>query len=50
MARRRKKDRLGRVMSKVARGKKLSRRDRAILSGAIDGAKKARSERKKKRE
>jgi len=37
-------DLLGKVMSKVARGMKLTRRERAILSGAIDGVKKAISE------
>ena len=41
-------DTLGKVMSKVSRGKKLSRIDRNILSGAIDAAKKAKSERRKR--
>ena len=50
MAKRKKKlDTLGKVMSKVARGKKLTARERKILAGAIDGAKKARSEKRKKR-
>ncbi len=47
--RKRKLDRLGKVMSKVARGLKLAPIERKILSGAIDGAKKAKSERRKKR-
>ncbi len=38
-------DTLGKVMSKVSRGMKLSKTDRKILSGAIDASKKARSER-----
>jgi len=41
---RRKLDTLGRVMSKVARGEKLTRQERKILAGAVDGAKKAQSE------
>ena len=41
-------DLLGKVMSKVSRGLKLTRRERAILSGAIDGVKKAISEYGKK--
>jgi len=50
MAKRKKKlDTLGKVMSKVARGKKLTVRERKILAGAIDGAKKGRGERRKKR-
>jgi len=50
MAKRKKKlDTLGKVMSKVARGKKLTVRERKILAGAIDGAKKGRGERKKRK-
>ena len=50
MAKKKKKlDTLGKVMSKVARGKKLTARERKILAGAIDGAKKARGERKKRK-
>jgi len=41
---RKKLDTLGRVMSKVARGKKLTKQERKILAGAVDGAKKAQSE------
>ena len=46
---RKKLDALGRVMSKVARGMKLTKREREILRGAIDGSKKARSEHHKTR-
>jgi len=42
--RKRKLDTLGKVMSKVARGKRLTQQERKILAGAIDGAKKAKSE------
>jgi len=50
MARKKKKlDTLGKVMSKVSRGKKLTPRERKILAGAIDGAKKAKTERSRKR-
>ena len=51
MARKRKKklDTLGRVMSKVARRKKLSKQDRKIIGAAVDGAKKSKRERRKKR-
>ena len=48
MARKKKLDTLGKVMSKVARGKRLTARERKILAGAIDGAKKARRERRRK--
>jgi len=48
MARKKKLDTLGKVMSKVARGKRLTARERKILAGAIDGAKKARGERRRK--
>ncbi len=37
-------DTLGRVMSKVSRGQKLTKREREILSAAIDASKKAASE------
>lgn len=37
-------DPLGKVMAKVAKGQKLNKRDRLILSAGVDGAKKARSE------
>ena len=47
--RKKKLDTLGRVMSKVARGKKLTPRERKILAGAIDGAKKAKSEKKRRK-
>ncbi len=47
--RRRELDTLGKVMSKVSRGLKLTRTERKILSGAIDASKKARSERRKRR-
>jgi len=43
---RRKKDTLGRVMSKVRRRKKLSRTDRKVIAGAVDGRKKAKGERR----
>ena len=49
MTRRRRKkrlDTLGRVMSKVARGKKLTPCERKIIGAAVDGAKKAKSERR----
>ena len=41
----RKKDTLGKVMSKVAKGKKLTPQERKIIAGAVDGAKKSRKER-----
>jgi len=44
-----KKDILGQVMSKVAKGMKLTKRDRQIISAAVDASKKAASERSKKR-
>ena len=44
-----KKDLLGELMSKIARGKKLTKRERELLSVAVDAAKKAKSERRKKR-
>jgi len=43
-----KKDLLGELMSKIAKGKKLTKRERELLSVAVDAAKKAKSERKKK--
>ena len=42
-------DTLGKVMSKVSRGKKLTKQERKILAGAIDGAKKSKKERSKRR-
>ena len=42
--RKKKLDTLGKVMSKIARGLKLTPAERKILAGAIDGAKKAKSE------
>jgi len=44
---RKKLDMLGKVMSKIARGKKLTKQERKILAGAVDGAKKAKSEGRK---
>jgi len=44
-----KKDLLGKLMSKIAKGKRLTKRERELLSVAIDAAKKAKSERKKSR-
>ena len=44
-----KKDLLGKLMSKIAKGKKLTKRERELLSVAVDAAKKAKSERRKKR-
>ena len=44
----RNKDLLGKLMSKIAKGKKLTKRERELLSVAIDAAKKAKSERRKK--
>jgi len=44
-----KKDLLGELMSKIAKGKKLTKRERELLSVAIDAAKKAKSERGGKR-
>ncbi len=41
-------DKLGKVMSKVSKGKKLNKKERDMLAGAIDGAKKAKSEGKYK--
>jgi len=47
---RRGKDLLGKLMSKIAKGKKLTKRERELLSVAIDASKKAKSEgRRKKR-
>ena len=43
-----KKDLLGKLMSKIAKGKKLTKRERELLSVAIDAAKKAKSEKRKK--
>ena len=45
---RRGKDLLGKLMSKIAKGKRLTKRERELLSVAVDAAKKAKSERKKK--
>ncbi|UYL64894.1 MAG: hypothetical protein EJNHJLOP_00005 [Methanophagales virus PBV082] len=39
-----KKDLLGKLMSKIAKGKKLTKRECELLSVAIDAAKKAKSE------
>ena len=47
--RKRKLDILGKVMSKIARGLKLTPAERKILAGAIDASKKARSEGRKRR-
>jgi len=44
-----KKDLLGKLMSKIAKGKKLTKRERELLSVAIDAAKKAKSEGGRKR-
>ena len=44
-----KKDLLGELMSKIAKGKKLTKRECELLSVAVDAAKKAKSERRKKR-
>ena len=44
-----KKDLLGELMSKIAKGKKLTKRERELLSVAIDAAKKAKSEKGRKR-
>ena len=44
-----KKDLLGKLMSKIAKGKKLTKRERELLSVAIDASKKAKSEGKKKK-
>lgn len=49
MKRRKKPDVLGRVMSKVARGKKLTPTERKIIAAAVDGAKKAKTERRPRR-
>jgi len=49
MTRKKKLDTLGKVMSKVSRGKKLTKKERQILAGAIDASKKAKSERRKRR-
>ena len=43
------KDLLGKLMSKIAKGKKLTKRERELLSVAIDASKKAKSERGRKR-
>jgi len=44
------KDLLGKLMSKIAKGKKLTKRECELLSVAIDASKKAKSEgRRKKR-
>ena len=39
-----KKDLLGELMSKIAKGKRLTKKERELLSVAIDAAKKAKSE------
>jgi len=44
MTRKKSLDTLGKVMSKVASGKKLTARERKLLSAAIDASKKAKSE------
>ena len=44
-----KKDLLGKLMSKIAKGKRLAKRECELLSVAIDAAKKAKSERGRKR-
>ena len=44
-----KKDLLGKLMSKIAKGKKLTKRERELLSVAIDASKKGKSEGKRKR-
>jgi len=38
------KDLLGKLMSKIAKGKELTKRERELLSVAIDASKKAKSE------
>ena len=38
------KDLLGKLMSKIAKGKKLTKKERELLSVAIDASKKAKSE------
>ena len=43
------KDLLGKLMSKIAKGKKLTKRERELLSVAIDASKKAGSEGRRKR-
>ena len=43
------KDLLGKLMGKIARGKKLTKRERELLSVAIDASKKAKSEGKRKK-
>ena len=43
------KDLLGKLMSKIAKGKKLTKKERELLSVAIDASKKAKSEGKRKR-
>ena len=43
------KDLLGKLMSKIAKGKKLTKRERELLSVAIDASKKAKSEGGRKR-
>jgi len=43
------KDLLGKLMSKIAKGKKLTKRERELLSVAIDASKKAKSEGRRKR-
>ena len=43
------KDLLGKLMSKIAKGKKLTKRECELLSVAIDASKKAKSEGRRKR-
>jgi len=43
------KDLLGKLMSKIAKGKKLTKREGELLSVAIDASKKAKNEGGKKR-
>ena len=43
------KDLLGKLMSKIAKGKKLTKRECELLSVAIDASKKGKSEGKRKR-
>ena len=49
MSTKKSKDLLGKLMGKIAKGKKLTKRERELLSVAIDASKKAKSERGRKR-
>ena len=49
MSTKKSKDLLGKLMSKIAKGKKLTKRERELLSVAIDASKKAKSEGGRKR-